>query len=256
MIFGQKWKWLPFIGFQLLAILLVYSYINDNSYLLWRGLDERFFFLLNGSLRTEPGYWEAFWAYSSTRAWDLVSAFLILAFFVFNKNSHEGRSNLMAFLILLLLLMLFRENIFVYLMDIIGKVKSPSLVLPDVIRLSEMFPAVELKDKSKISFPGDHASVTFLWCWLMWRWKLPLWVKLTALALTILLISPRLISGAHWLSDVLVGGGSLAIIVAAWSFYTPGPQKLLDILNPTYQRFILWLGKVTGMRHILPFFRA
>lgn len=256
MIFSKKIHWLPFISLQITAIALLWSYINDTTFLIWRGIDERFFVFINSSLNSEPGLWETFWAYSSTRMWDLFSAFLILAFYVFSSNSSGSRRNLLGFMILMLLLILFRESIFVFVTDIIGKVKSPSLVLPDVIRLSEMFPLMELKDKSKVSFPGDHAAVTILWCWIMWRQKSAIWIKVAACAVTLLLVSPRLISGAHWLTDIIVGGGSLALFVGAWTFYTPLAWKILEFLFPYYQRATLWFGKVTGLRHLLAFFRG
>jgi len=256
MIFSRKWRWLPFFAVQIIAIALLWSYLNDTSFLLWRSLDESFFVFLNSSLNPEPGLWETFWAYTSTRIWDLISAFAIMSFYVLNPGTSESRRNFLGFLILLLLLMLFRENLFIFISDLVGKVYSPSLVMPDVIRLSELFPDITLKDKSKVSFPGDHAAVTILWCWLMWTQKSSQWVKIAALALTLLLVSPRLISGAHWLTDVIVGGGSLAMFVAAWAFYTPLAGKILDLLNPGFEKMMLLIGKITGLRYLFPFFRA
>jgi membrane-associated phospholipid phosphatase len=32
---------------------------------------------------------------------------------------------------------------------------------------------------------------------------------------------PRLITGAHWLSDVIVGSGTITIVFLSWAFCTP-----------------------------------
>jgi len=61
---------------------------------------------------------------------------------------------------------------------------------------------------------------------------------------------PRLVSGAHWLSDVLVGGPFLSLITIGWGLYTPYAAKASSLMErfgtPVLQR----LGRMPGLRHI------
>jgi membrane-associated phospholipid phosphatase len=49
---------------------------------------------------------------------------------------------------------------------------------------------------------------------------------------------PRLIAGAHWLSDILVGGVSIALIALAFGLYTPLLNRVNKVLNKWASSFI------------------
>lgn len=97
---------------------------------------------------------------------------------------------------------------------------------------------MEIKDRSSRSFPGDHASVLLLWTAflsLFTRGKRLLLVWLTG----IFLLLPRLVAGAHWLSDNLVGGGFVVMQTLAWGYYTAAGHwayRFLDRLGEPFVR--------------------
>ena len=89
---------------------------------------------------------------------------------------------------------------------------------------------MEIKDRSSRSFPGDHASVLLLWTVflsLFARGKRLLLVWLTGT----LLILPRLVAGAHWLSDNLAGGGFVVMQTLAWGYYTAAGKPVYRLLS-------------------------
>lgn len=79
---------------------------------------------------------------------------------------------------------------------------SPSLVLDGVFRLSDWMHSGRFKDHSVNSFPAGHALVLGYWlCYL--RSYAPFWLTLIGCAAGILLMTARMASGAHWLTDTL-----------------------------------------------------
>ena len=58
--------------------------------------------------------------------------------------------------------------------------------------------------------------------------------SLAAALLVVFFSLPRLIAGAHWLSDILVGGVSIALVTLAFGLYTP----LLNRINRFFNKWI------------------
>lgn len=79
---------------------------------------------------------------------------------------------------------------------------SPSLVFPDGIRLSQLLENSHIKDASKHSFPGGHAFFNVYWVLVSWN-LIPKSHRIIVLSIAIFMCTPRLISGAHWFSDVV-----------------------------------------------------
>jgi membrane-associated phospholipid phosphatase len=107
---------------------------------------------------------------------------------------------------------------------------SPTMLIGEAVRLSSIYPDFGLKDYSGDSFPGDHAAVLFTWlgyCLFFVRNKWTPWI----LFVVVLFVMPRLMAGAHWMSDIMVGGISTALTALAFGLYTPllnTPQKILN----------------------------
>ena len=239
------WRLPTLIWLHLGALLLLASWLWPASRALWNQLDNQAFHLLNGSLALHP-WWSGFWAISSLRVFDLLAAGLMLVIilrkdYLFSQNDRWHA--LFTFIGLLVMLLIFRV-LFSRLVDALDwQHSSPSLMIEGSLRLSEQFPwlaeHLDLKDASKRSFPGDHASVLMLW---------GAFLALSArggklalvLLLTLFLMLPRLVAGAHWLSDDLVGGVILVLLAFAWGYCTPFAELLasglLRLTNPILKR--------------------
>jgi membrane-associated phospholipid phosphatase len=55
---------------------------------------------------------------------------------------------------------------------------------------------------------------------------------LVCLFMTVIFSLPRLIGGAHWLTDDLVGGGFITLLAMSWLLATPLQHWLLRWVEP------------------------
>lgn len=238
-IFVFKLK--PFLLLNFLALIIFYSWINSNIRVYWDVLDLWSFEVFNGSLLQSSRFWSGMWAILSVRIADIFPLFFILLFFYSDKVLFEKNQRiygLIAFVSLLMLMLIVREFLDFYIDYNDLSRSSPSLQLDSVVWLSELYPNLSLKDSSGSSFPGDHAAVLITWLGFclffirnFWSW--------TAILLVIFFSLPRLIAGAHWLSDVLVGGVVIALISLAFGLYTP----LLNRINRVFNKWAVDLLK-------------
>lgn len=230
----------PFFLLNALALIIFYSWINVDTRVYWDALDLWSFEVLNGSLVHSNYWWNGMWAVLSVRIADVFPLLFILLFFYFNNVLFEKDQRLyglVGFVSLLVLMLIVREFLDFYVEYKDLNRSSPSLQLDSVIRLSELYPNLPLKDSSGSSFPGDHAAVLITWlgyCLFLVR---NIW-SLTAISLVIFFSLPRLIAGAHWLSDVLVGGVSIALVALAFGLYTPLLNSANIFFNKRITNFI------------------
>ena len=142
-------------------------------------------------------------------------------------------------LLIVLLILLVIRTIFEDTVEVLEwRGKSPSLTLQPAYLLSEMYPSLHPKDMSKDSFPGDHAGVLMaVACFLLLHR-----VNLIVLMLTIIFIMSRMFSGAHWFSDVAVGGVFIASLSIALGFFTAPPKKWAEKLTKRFYHHQLMPG--------------
>lgn len=247
---NTTWRLPALICLNLCAAMLLASWLWPASRALWNQLDSLSFQLLNGSLALHP-LWSGLWAVSSLRVFDLLAAGLMLSLILRKDwlfSRHERFQALCTFIALLVVLLLIRV-LFAKLVNAYGwQHSSPSLTFESSIRLSEQYPwlaqHLDLKDASKRSFPGDHASVLMLWAAFMALYAHG-WKLFGVVALTVLLMLPRLVAGAHWMSDDLVGGVILTLLAMAWGYCTPLAGLLaagmLKLATPIIKRLPAWI---------------
>lgn len=220
--------WRPgwFVALHIMAITLLASWLWPVTRQMWDAIDAVIFRFLNNTLALGRG-WSGIWAVGSTRYFDLVVA-LVIGIILLRKNivfkRIEVRRALFITVGLMGILLLIRTG-FNGLVDTMGwQRSSPSRINADAIRLSEQFPMLKkyarMKDSSPRSFPGDHASVLLLWGIFVAMFARGYRV-IVPVVLTTLFIMPRLIAGAHWFTDVAVGGALLALLAMAWGYCTP-----------------------------------
>ena len=233
---ASRWHTRNFILLQLVSFLLLLSWAMPGTKALWHTIDTPVYRLLNGSLGYLPA-WDFLWALLSTRVADLLAAVLMLCSLISGGLIFERQQLLRALLVFISLLVftLIVRTVFTRAIDAAGlQHASPSVFFGDGFSLSQAYPwmeeFMEIKDRSSRSFPGDHASVLLLWTVflsLFARGKRLLLVWLTGT----LLILPRLVAGAHWLSDNLVGGGFVVMQTLAWGYYTAAGKPVYRLLN-------------------------
>ncbi len=245
-----RWCWRELIICNVIAFLLMASWLWQPTRQLWDAFDGWLFHFLNAPLANHP-IWATIWAIGNMRPVDAAIGLVMLVTIIkgdFIFSGAQVRRALYAFLALLLLMLLIRIALFDQVLKLLQwKRASPSLVVDGAVRLTTLFPGWEqqwaLKDSSEQCFPGDHASVLFIWTAMLLyfaRGKALFFVWL----LTILYALPRLIAGAHWGSDVFVGGAFLSLMAFGWGFYTPYVARAQYLLERLTAPIIKLLSKL------------
>ncbi|QZA58987.1 phosphatase PAP2 family protein [Candidatus Rhabdochlamydia porcellionis] len=209
---------------QTLLALLLTSLLWPRVAIYWQKLDIAFFKLINQSLLNNH-YWQVFWACANHKYADWVEDLCILAFFTvwIQKSPYSLRKIRIAqllFCILYIAFILFFVNRMLFRDFISIPRPSPSLIVENSVMLSKELPWMKIKDISKTSFPGDHATTALLFAASFsylagWRFAIAAWLYAGFLCM------PRLITGAHWLSDVIVGSGGITLFFLSIAFCTP-----------------------------------
>ena len=257
-VFGQQWNFRALITTQLLAIALLLSFLIPEGHALWRSLDAQVFYALNGTL-ADGGDWTRFWAWANVRSSDLITGIVLLislTFPGFGLQRNQLQPAFIGFVFLLLFVMFpIRYSLYKWASAYGYSGPSPSMTLSPSNLFRELTPDIPAKDRSGRSFPGDHATV--LWCWVgvmayHIRQRIMVLIPLT---LALLFMSPRLVGGAHWMTDVLVGGGSVALMTVSVALYTPLVNKATMVIWRGLKPVINLIGRIPGLS-LLPFFRG
>lgn len=233
--FTGLWQWKKLALFHIIAAILVASFFWGPVRGLWLALDHAAFYALNGSVAGD-GFWAWLAAFANSKLYDVLSAaFLVLillgfAFYGwFRGDRFDRRLAAMIFVGLYMLVMTYtrrKYGVFEFDRD------SPSRVLEPFYDLRETFPDMRPKTSAGSTFPGVHGVSMVIYIGLLWHFA-GRRLGLLALAAAPLFVVPRIIGGAHWLSDIVVGGGFYGLMVIAWALYTPfGAWACRKLLRP------------------------
>lgn len=239
----HAWKLKILLLCHVIAALLFASLFWPVTKVYWEMVDVAFFKMVNSTLRDRPT-WQLFWACANHKLADWVEDLFVLGFFIaYVRNAHRSlRKRKVSELLFCIIYigaiiyfinrMLFRENLSIPRL-------SPTLVVDDSVRLSEEITWMSIKDDSSKSFPGDHGTTALLFAAsfsYLAGWRLGILASLYAAFLCM----PRLITGAHWLSDVIVGSGTITIVFLSWAFCTP----MFSRFTQGCERFFSWIARL------------
>jgi membrane-associated phospholipid phosphatase len=224
----------------LIAFLLLILFIPYTHSLLTI-VDSAFFHFLNGNLEGHPN-WQYFWAIANHKltdwAHDVVFLILIVsAVLAAPKGERLKKTSQFLFCILYIAFIIFFFNrlLFRESLDIVRF--SPTMEFSDSIRLSKEFPGLGIKDSSKQSFPGDHATTALLLA-VSYSYYANKKLAILGWIYAIFMCLPRLVAGAHWLSDVVIGSGCIVLFFLSWAFYSPFGAKTVSMIERVL-RFVL-----------------
>lgn len=215
------------ITLNLLAAFLLISWMYPATRIGWDLIDFSIFKACNNSLKTGKG-WQTFWAITNWRFFDTTQFFLVfgIAFYwIFKKDKTFAKQRIMEYFVFILLCFFvnFTFKIALWILDY--RRLSPTKVIEGAFRLSKTATWLMTKDSSNTAFPGDHAFV--LVCAAVFYWlKGGFRLGLVSSFLFAPFLFPRLIVGAHWATDILVGSVFMSLITISWYFGTPMQSKL------------------------------
>ncbi len=228
-----RWRPLPLFTSLGIAIVFGVTWLLPATRGSWDAFDLLVFRMLNNTLSL-GGAWQQCWAFANWRGFDLLSGAAMLATvcYAIHQSRRWTRAEALGSLALfaafvwggIQLAEFLRDDVLAY-----GR-PSPTLALSDTWRLSELVPDIACKDASPWSFPGDHGMVLFSLALYVSYWARREAVQLVWW-LAWLFSMPRLVAGAHWPTDLLVGSGGVALVVTAVLMATPLHDWLLDQLR-------------------------
>lgn len=215
-----------------LAAILVVSWLFEPGRGLWDQLDLSLFRRLNRTLDW-GSVWQGIWAVANWRPFDAVVGLVVFAILMLAVHHRFPRRPVHAFasvLILVVASLVTKELVSEIMVDRVFEYQrgSPTLVLGDTLRLSSLVPWVECKDISRWSFPGDHGFV-LLMCAIYVTYFAKKRVAIAAWGVAVLGVLPRLIGGAHWPTDIIVGSGAMALVTSALVFATPVHDRFVSL---------------------------
>jgi membrane-associated phospholipid phosphatase len=227
-------------------ILCLVTLFSEQTQPIWQSLDIAFFKTLNQSLNFGIA-WQTFWAMANHKMADWVEDVVILGFCFFYVKAGKPserlyRTSQMLFMIFFSALIIFFVNKII-IRDWVHIIRhSPTLVIESSIKLSDHISWLKIKDGSNRSFPGDHATTALLFGLtfvILGTRKM----KILASLYAIFLCLPRMILGAHWLTDVMIGSGSIVFFFMMWAFCTPVAHKCTQYI----ERFLILCNKIKNI---------
>lgn len=235
-----RWRIPLLVACHVAAALLFASWVYQPTAAWWEALDLAGFWAMNRSLEWNEA-WRVAWAIANHRAFDLVAAAFMLGL-MGHRALLRDRENLpryMAVALMMLVSMVAGLQI--------GKrlpIVRPSATnqFPQANRLSKMVPWIATKDESSDSFPGDHGYFLLVYTVFMAVYFPPGYLP-PAAAIAVVFTAPRVVSGAHWLTDELVGAVAMALVLLSWVFATPLHARALARIEPE-MRWVV--ARVTG----------
>jgi len=210
------------------GLALFFSWYLPVNHGFWFPLDSAVFHFFNQELvKSEAFLWLV--AITNNRAFDGISLIamgcLMLSFWL--KEDKTGRRRIMIVGLVMLLAAVVINQLAQHLMPVMRA--SPSLYFPDINRVSELL-HIPTKDASKDSFPGDHGMMLLIFSAFMLRY---FGKKAFAIALIIVAVFafPRVMIGAHWLTDIVVGSLSAVLIGLPWCLMTPLSDRIIAVFD-------------------------
>lgn len=215
---SETWHPILLVSGCVLSIVYLASWFFEPTRTLWLALDEKFFWFVNGSLERGTA-WQGFWAVANNRAIDGVSALCVIGLYVhFVVRKARDRTNFFVAVGLMLTAIVLVGNRISAALPV--ERKSPTLLHPHALRLTELVSWIPTKDTAGDCFPGDHGMVLLV-CAGVITFYLPRAYAVVAWFFAVVFMIPRLIGGAHWLTDDLVGSVAIAGFVLSIVLATP-----------------------------------
>lgn len=226
---------------HVIVLLLALSFIAPLTTFLWDMIDIFCFRMLNEPLRSSVA-WQVVWGLANHKWADWVHdlVFLILIIAAVRSFPKEERPRKIAefiFLLLYIAAIIFFVNRVLFREHLQLERISPTLALANPVKMSQVISWLKLKHTSTRSFPGDHATTAILFA-LGYAYYAPRKLAIFGFLYGGLICLPRLVAGAHWASDILVGSLSIALICLSWAFYSPLGCKIICYIEKILKRFV------------------
>lgn len=200
-----KWEAVKLTQYSLLVGICLLLWFIPSTHYFCTWLDATAFKTLNSSLLYSHS-WQLLWGYLNhpNESWlNVIFLFAVNILGIYSLPKFKRRkaiSGVIYFWLFFQLILLFTNKFFSVWLGIHRA--SPSLVISPWVLLTESLNIASLKVSSTNSFPAGHALVLIFWVKFTTLYS-KAWVHKLAWLTVLVLILPRMFSGAHWLSDIV-----------------------------------------------------
>lgn len=212
---------------NILGLTIFFSWYLPANHGFWFPIDKSIFYYFNEQLVAGSNFLYLV-GLTNIRHFDLISllAMLSLYGYYYAKQDRVGKRRMWLLGVTMLLVAVILNQLG-HLIPV--KRCSPTGFFEDVNRVSSMV-SFSPKDYSGDSFPGDHGLMLMIFAGFMFRY---FGKKAFAVSIVILVafMLPRIMAGAHWLTDIVVGSLSIALVGLSWVLLTPLADKCVDWLD-------------------------
>ena len=221
---AKTWKWRALIITHILAALLMLSWLLEPARSWWLLMDTGVYNFFNDSLVNGSDSYRQFWAIVNMQEFDKLVALVLLSIFILHGmlggRQYWGR-HVGIFVAMFVSLGIWTGYGTVTGVGQLLPVErlSATLEFTDSFRMTE-WATIKTKDASADSFPGDHGMILIIVAGFIayyfsrsYAW----FAAITAIAGTM----PRVVVGAHWFTDEVVGAVFIAMLALSWNFHTP-----------------------------------
>ena len=223
---NTKWNLKLLFTIYFLVAFFIFTLFCEATQGFWVPLDTGCFRMLNSWI-AESTFSQNLWAIANHRMTDWFEDFVFLLFFtwIIKATPKEVRIRKIAECIFILFFsalvhLAINETLFRGLLHV--QRKSPTLILDSFVDLSEKISWIKVKVRSPKSYPGDHATVAILFmAGFLYLARKNFKITCLSFLYGITLILPRLVVGAHWLTDVLFGSVFIVLVPFSLAFCSP-----------------------------------
>ncbi|HCQ7754030.1 phosphatase PAP2 family protein [Citrobacter sp. 50677481] len=210
------------------GLALFMSWYLPAQHGIWSTADSSIFHFFNQRLVESRAFlWLV--ALTNNRAFDgcslLAMGCLMLSFWL--KETPAGRRRIVMTGLVMLLTAVVLNQLGQALLPV--KRASPTLSFEHIYRVSELL-HIPTKDASRDSFPGDHGMMLLIFAAFMLRY-FGKTAGTIGLLIALVFAFPRVMIGAHWLTDIVVGSLTVVLIGLPWCLMTPLSDRLIGLFD-------------------------
>ncbi len=229
-------KNLPYIILcNLFGVALFASWYLPADHGIWFTIDRTIFFAFNHLLAESPAFLYLV-AFTNLRPFDAVAFLAMLGIFIYHYR-HQGRAGrrwMLAMGAAMLLGAVFDKVFTETLDECLGFDRASATKFftesGEMVNRVSQLSGWPCKDWSSSSFPGDHGMFLLIFVCFSARY-LGKRAFLASLSVFLLFSLPRIMSGAHWFTDIAVGSISAISIIMSWYLLTPASDRIIACLQ-------------------------
>lgn len=232
------WHFKKLLLAHAVIVCLLLSWFLHFTHPFWEAIDFHFYAFVNGFIEKSL-FWQSFWAVSNHNLTDWFHDIVVLVFFgayVIKKSEKSIAKKIcevLFFAVLIAFTILFINR---YLCLDVFKIqrKSPSMIYDFAVNLSTKVHWIRVKGHSIISYPGDHGTTALLFTLCVFH-LMGFKAGILAFLYSIYWQLPRLVTGCHWFTDVIMGSLVISTFVMSWVLYTPLKEWVTDLLSSRFE---------------------